>query len=250
MKISIITVAYNAEATIGQTAASVLGQEQNRFSLEYIVIDGASTDDTLKALNPYRKSISHLICEPDSGLYDAMNKGIATATGDFIGILNADDTYAHKSVLSAVAAQLAESGAYALYGDLDYVADDGTGRVIRRWRSGTYERASFLHGWMPPHPTFFLAKALFDEHGGYSLDLHSAADYELMLRMLYRHGVRATYLPEICVKMRAGGISNSSWKDRLRANREDRAAWRMNGISPMPWTLILKPMRKIGQWVR
>ena len=249
MKISIITVAYNAEATIAEAVASVVSQRQDGFELEYIIVDGASTDETLAALEPHSDGIAHIISEPDRGLYDAMNKGVAAATGDFIGILNADDTYAHIGVLAAVAARLEETGADALYGDLDYVAADGSGRVVRRWRSGEMGPRSFLRGWMPPHPTFFLAKSVYAEHGVYSLDLRSAADYELMLRMLHKHRVRATYLPDVLVKMRTGGVSNASWGNRLRANREDRRAWRMNGLRPMPWTLVIKPLRKLGQWI-
>jgi glycosyltransferase len=249
MKISIITVAFNAEATIAEAVASVVGQRQDGFEIEYIIVDGASTDETLAALEPHRDGIAHIISEPDRGLYDAMNKGVAAATGDFIGILNADDTYAHNGVLAAVAARLEETGADALYGDLNYVAADGSGRVVRRWRSGEMGPRSFLRGWMPPHPTFFLAKSVYDEHGEYSLDLRSAADYELMLRMLHKHRVRAAYIPDVLVKMQTGGMSNASWTNRLRANREDRAAWRMNGLRPMPWTLVIKPLRKLGQWI-
>ena len=249
MKLSIVTVAYNAEATIAQAAASVLGQQRTGFDLEYIIVDGASTDGTLAALEPYRDGIAQIISEADRGLYDAMNKGVAAATGDFIGILNADDAYAHDRVLAAVAARLVESGAQALYGDLDYVAEDGSGRVVRRWRSGTMGPRSFLRGWMPPHPTFFLARSVYAEHGVYSLELRSAADYELMLRMLHKHRVSAAYLPEVLVKMQTGGMSNASWGNRWRANREDRAAWRMNGLRPMPWTLVMKPLRKLGQWM-
>lgn len=250
MKLSIVTVAFNAEATIAEAVASVVGQRRTGFELEYIVVDGASTDGTLAALEPYREGIARVISEPDRGLYDAMNKGVTAATGDVIGILNADDAYAHDGVLAAVAARFAATGAEALYGDLDYVAEDGSGRVVRRWRSGEMGPRSFLRGWMPPHPTFFLARSAYAAHGGYRLELRSAADYELMLRMLHKHKVHTAYLPDVLVKMRTGGVSNASWKNRLRANREDRAAWRMNGLRPMPWTLVMKPLRKLGQWVR
>ena len=249
MKISIVTVAFNAEATIADAVASVVGQQRTGFDLEYIIVDGDSTDGTLAALEPYRDGIAQVISEPDRGLYDAMNKGVAAATGDFIGILNADDAYAHDRVLAAVAARLVESGAQALYGDLDYVAENGSGRVVRRWRSGTMGPRSFLRGWMPPHPTFFLARFVYAEHGVYSLGLRSAADYELMLRMLHKYKVSTTYLQDVLVKMRTGGMSNASWGNRWRANREDRAAWRMNGLRPMPWTLVMKPLRKVGQWL-
>ena len=249
MKVSIITVALNAETTIAAAAASIVGQRQDGFELEYIIVDGASTDGTLAALEPHRDGIAHIISEPDRGLYDAMNKGVAAATGDFIGILNADDAYAHNGVLASVAARLGETSAQALYGDLDYVAADGSGRVERHWRSGVMGPRSFLQGWMPPHPTFFLAQSAYAEHGVYSLELSSAADYELMLRMLHKHRVSAAYLPDVLVKMRMGGVSNASWGNRLHANHEDRRAWRMNGLRPMPWTLVMKPLRKLGQWM-
>ena len=250
MKISIVTVAFNAEATIAEAVASVVGQRQAGFELEYIIVDGASSDGTLAALEPYRNGIAHIISEPDRGLYDAMNKGIATATGDFIGILNADDAYAHIGVLAAVAARLEETSAKALYGDLDYVAADGSGRVVRRWRSGETGPRSFLQGWMPPHPTFFLARSMYTSHGVYSLELSSAADYELMLRMLHKHGVSATYLPDVLVKMRTGGVSNASWGNRLRA--KSRRPTRMaheRAAAGVPWTLVMKPLRKLGQWM-
>lgn len=250
MKLTIVTVAYNAEATIAEAVASVVEQKRTGYELEYIVVDGASSDGTLAALAPFSDRIDRLISEPDHGLYDAMNKGLASATGDFIGFLNADDTYAHSAVLSTVASRLLQTGAEALYADLDYVAADGTGRVVRRWRSGTFNRRNFWWGWMPPHPTFFLSKGRYDSHGGYALDFHSAADYELMLRMLCKQHVRAEYVPEVIVNMRIGGVSNASWRNRLHANREDRRAWRMNGLRPMPWTLVMKPLRKLGQWIR
>lgn len=261
MKLSIITIAYNAEATIADAVRSVTEQVPMGFELEYIIVDGASTDGTLERLAPFRDRISRIISEPDSGLYDAMNKGVRAATGDWVGILNADDAYAHPQVLANVVSALrsAEASAdpsaepvdkpvEALYGDLDYVDGAETGRVVRRWRSGAYRRLSFLHGWMPPHPAFFLKRTVYEQHGLFSLDLRSAADYELMLRMLYKHRIAAIHVPEVLVHMRTGGVSNASWKNRLRANREDRRAWRMNGLTPMPWTLLLKPLRKIIQW--
>jgi len=249
MKLSIVTVAYNAEATIADAVKSVVNQNRDGFELEYIIVDGASTDDTLKAIEPFRSEISRVISEPDHGLYDAMNKGILAATGDFIGILNADDAYEDNGVLKDVAQTLAESSTDALYGDLNYVDGNNPDKVIRRWRSGSMHSKSFLRGWMPPHPTFFLSRKLYIEHGLYSLELRSAADYELMLRMLQKHHTTISYLPRVLVKMATGGMSNVSWSNRLRANREDRLAWRMNQLKPLPWTLLLKPLRKLTQWL-
>ena len=248
MKISIVTIAFNAEATIADAVKSVVSQQKSGFELEYIVVDGASTDKTLTAIGPFRKDIDRLITEPDHGIYDAMNKGVAAATGDYIGILNADDMYAHDTVLQQVAALLQAQGPDALYGDLVYVNREDTTRVTRKWISGAYRKQSFLHGWMPPHPTFFLHRTAFEKFGAFNSELKSAADYELMLRMLFKHALTAAYLPEVLVRMRVGGISNASFKNRWRANREDRLAWRMNKLRPLPWTLALKPLRKIAQF--
>lgn len=245
MKLSVVTVAFQAEATIARAAASVIGQQGAGFELEYIVVDGASADGTLAALEPFRDRIDRLISEPDRGLYDAMNKGWQAATGDVVAFLNADDVYADECVLERVSAAFRE-GVEGVYGDLVYV--DGE-RVTRHWVSGTYRPGAFKAGWMPPHPTFFARRDAFEKWGGFRLDLRSAADYELMLRFIHVHGMRLAYLPEVLVRMEVGGVSNASWKNRLRANREDRMAWRLNGLTPWPWTLWMKPLRKLGQFV-
>ena len=251
MKISIVTIAYNAESTIAEAVKSVVGQKGSNFELEYIIVDGASTDGTLAAIEAFRSRITTVISEPDQGLYDAMNKGLTAATGDFVGILNADDCYAHDHVLSNVVQMLSTSAADSLYGDLVYV--DEQDQVVRHWisgglRQGKFNPGGFLNGWMPPHPTFFIRKNAYNLHGGFNLALKSAADYELMLRMLFKHQVSTAYLPEVLVRMRTGGMSNVSWGNRWRANREDRKAWRLNGLTPRPWTLIAKPLRKLSQW--
>ena len=251
MKISVITIAFNAQETISAAVESVVSQRGDNFELEYIIVDGASTDGTLAAIEPHRESISTVISEPDQGLYDAMNKGVEAATGDFIGILNADDQYAHDAVLRNVAACLLSSSADSLYGDLVYINE--ANEITRHWKSGGYRNGrfnprGFLNGWMPPHPTFFLRKSAYQRHGLFNLQLRSAADYELMLRMLFKHRVSAVHLSEVLVHMRTGGVSNASWSNRVKANREDRMAWRLNGLSPRPWTLIAKPLRKLPQW--
>lgn len=250
MKLSIITIAFNAADTIEDAVQSVLSQRQDGFELEYLVIDGASKDATLEILAPYRDRLT-LISEPDKGIYDAMNKGISLASGDYVGILNADDLYAADDVLMRVAALFKSSRAKSIYGDLVYVDRDDPTEVTRTWNSGAFNRQAFLHGWMPPHPTFFVQKSVYDTHGLFSLELRSAADYELMLRFLFKTGITTAYLPSILVRMRVGGLSNASLGNRWRANREDRQAWRMNGITPYPWTLFLKPVRKVSQlWKR
>ncbi len=247
MRCSILTVCLDAGPTIEQTTESVLAQAGVE-ELEYLVVDGASSDDTLARLEPYRGRITHILSEPDQGPYDAMNKGIELATGDAIGILNAGDRLADEHVLAEVLATLEESGADAVYADLDYVDEEEGQRVVRRWRSGAWVQGAFLRGWMPPHPTLVVRRELFERYGGFELSLESAADYELMLRFFHVHGARLAYLPRVTVKMRVGGRSNASLRHRLRANREDREAWRLNGLTPPPLLRVRKPLSKLWQF--
>ena len=252
MRISVITVCYNAASTLKDAVESVLGQVPDAeapFELEYVVVDGASTDGTLDLLAPYRERIATLISEPDQGLYDAMNKGVQAATGDVVAILNADDVYASTDVLARVAATFRNSGAEAVYGDLHYVAADDLSQVTRRWKAGAYAPGAFRRGWMPPHPALFVRRACYQRWGLFTLALQSAADYELMLRFIHRHGMTLAYLPETLVLMRAGGVSNASLKHRIRAHREDWKAWRMNGYHPTVFTMLAKPLRKLPQFL-
>ena len=252
MRISVVTVCYNAAPTLADAVESVLGQLPDRqapFDLEYIVVDGGSTDGTLDLLEPYRDRIATLISEPDRGLYDAMNKGIKAATGDVVAILNADDVYASNEVLARVTALFRASDVEAVYGDLHYVAADDVSRVTRSWQAGTYRPDAFRRGWMPPHPTLFVRRACYDRWGLFTMALRSAADYELMLRFIHRHGMSLAYLPETLVLMRAGGVSNASLMHRIRAHREDWKAWRMNGFQPSLLTMLAKPLRKLPQFL-
>jgi glycosyltransferase involved in cell wall biosynthesis len=246
MKVSIITVVYNGADTIAEAIESVLGQTYP--GIEYIIIDGASTDGTQAIIARYADRIARYVSEPDTGLYDAMNKGLHLATGDITGILNADDIYRHPDVVSRVVTLMQHHNADAVYGDLVYADRANPDRVTRNWRAGQYRPGAFLNGWMPPHPTFFVKTTLYRQHGYFSTDLRSAADYELMLRLIHKHQIRLAYLSEIMVVMRTGGISNSSVKNRLRANREDRLAWQMNGLIPRWYTLWIKPLRKLQQF--
>lgn len=246
IKITIITVAYNAEDYIEDTIKSVMMQDYD--NIEYIIIDGASTDNTVNICNKYKDQISKIISEPDKGIYDAMNKGIENATGDIIGILNADDFYAYPSVVSDVVNLFESNKSNAVYADLNYVKQDDVTEITRKWISKAYKPNAFLKGWMPPHPTFFLEKSCYDKYGTYSLELKSAADYELMLRMIHKHQISVSYLNKTTTHMRLGGVSNASFKNRLKANKEDRRAWEMNGLKPGVFTLILKPISKISQF--
>jgi len=248
MKISIITVSYNSAKTIGETIRSV--QEQVYPDIEYIICDGASKDTTLEIINNFNNLGNiRLISEPDKGIYDAMNKGLKIAEGDVIGFLNSDDFYCGPSVISKVAECFQQTGCDALYGDLYYVDHQDINKVVRIWKAGPYKKNSFKFGWMPPHPTFFVRKEVYERYGGFNTLLKSAADYELMLRFIYKNQIKISYLPIFMVKMRAGGVSNASWKNRIRANNEDKFAWKLNKVTPYFFTTWLKPIRKITQFL-
>jgi glycosyltransferase involved in cell wall biosynthesis len=223
--------------------------QQDYPGIEHIIVDGASQDGTLRIVKEFNHNIS-IISEKDNGIYDAMNKGIRAASGDIIGILNSDDVYVEPKVISKIAAVFQDPAVLCCYADLQYMDARDTNRITRTWKSGNYHSGSFYWGWMPPHPTFFVRKSVYDEVGLYNTDMQSAADYEMMLRILVNHKMKAFYIPQIIVKMRTGGVSNASVKNRLRANREDREAWRINGLKPYFFTLYLKPLRKITQFLK
>ena len=246
MKLSVVTVAYNAAATIGATCASVAAAAAAGMDLEHVVIDGASSDGTLEAIAPFRRGLACLVSEPDAGLYDAMNKGLGLTSGEYVAFLHADDVYADPTAVMRMVEVLMASGADAGYADLEVV--DGGGRVVRVWRGGPYREGAFRWGWMPPHPTFIARRTALLAAGGFNTTFKFSADYELMLRLMHREGIQVVYHPEVLVRMRAGGVSNATWQGRWRAHREDWNAWSINGLRPAPWTLPLKPLRKISQF--
>jgi len=247
MKISVITACYNSEATIRETIKSVLSQ--TGADLEYLVVDGRSTDRTLEKLKPFRDRIDLVISEPDRGMYDAMNKGVARATGDIIAILNSDDIYADSTVLEAAVACFEKNKTEVVYGDLHYVAQDDLEKTVRDWKSGDYRDGLFKSGWHPPHPSFFVRRSVYEEFGGFNLELRIAADFEFMLRVLYKHKCSVVYLPEVLVKMRMGGTSNRSIANIIKANCECYRAWRINGYgwATAVGATVLKPLRKCSQ---
>ncbi len=246
MKVSVITVVYNAEKYIESAIQSVLNQTY--ADIEYIIVDGKSTDSTMEIVNKYKDRIALILSEPDKGIYDAMNKGVSKATGEVIGILNADDFYVNSEIIENVVDCFEKKSTDTLYGDLVYVDPDDTKKVIRYWRSGNFKRSRFRYGWMLPHPTFFVRSKVYINYGSFNLALKTSADYEFMLRVLYKNKVSTQYLPKVMTIMRSGGSSNASLTHRIRANAEDRKAWKINGLRPTLFTRYLKPIRKVMQF--
>jgi glycosyltransferase involved in cell wall biosynthesis len=243
MRISVVTVCYNSVSTIEQTLVSVA--RQTHPDVEHIVIDGGSTDGTLDVLERHRAGLAVVVSEPDRGLYDAMNKGWSRATGEVVGFLNADDSYASTDVLAAIATAFEESGTDAVYGDLELV--DRAGNVVRVWRSGPFRRLKYHLGWMTPHPATYVRKTLFERYGGFTLGLSISADYELMLRFFFRHRASVQYLEKNLVRMTAGGASNRSLSNIARANWQVFRSWGMNGLFTTPTIMLTKPLSKLAQ---
>ncbi len=246
MKVSIITTCYNACDTIADAIRSV--NEQSYNNIEHIIVDGASTDGTIDIIERSSSCARKIVSEPDKGIYDALNKGIDIATGTIIGILHADDIFYNERIIESIVDAFA-NGIDAIYGDLQYIKKDAYGIVVRHWKAGTYVVRKWRWGWMPPHPTFFCKKECFDTFGKYDLTFWGSADYELMLRFMYKHNIAVSYLPQVMTKMRVGGQSNMSFKNRLRANQEDRRAWRVNHLRGGFFASLCKPLRKIWQWI-
>jgi len=244
---SIITPVFNGGATIRDCLQSI--DNQTFQDIEHIIIDAGSTDSTLAIINEFPARYRRVFSEKDDGIYEGMNKGLESASGDIVGILNADDMYADAQVLEDVFRVFEDPRLNSCYGDLKYVDFYDTTKTVRFWKSDDFDLNRFRWGWMPPHPTFFVRRKMYKKYGGFNVELGTAADYELMLRLLARYKITTQYLPKLLVKMRIHGVSNRSLVRRLAANRMDRKAWVVNGLKPLPWTFICKPMRKLGQWI-
>lgn len=240
MKLSIITVCYNSAETIGHTLRSV--REQTYENIEHIIVDGGSTDGTLGVVASEGAHVTTLVSEKDHGIYDAMNKGIALATGDVVGFVNADDFYASPNVLRDVAAAFEQTDADCCYGDLCYVRQDEPTRTVRYWRSTDFAPGLFEKGWCPPHPTFFVRRSVYQRLGGFDLNFRIAADFELMARYLGASRISSHYIPEVLVKMRLGGTTNRSLKNILIQNIEIRRALSKNGIRSSLVSFVLNKL--------
>lgn len=246
MKVSVVTAVFNRVDLIADAITSV--QAQSYSDIEHIIQDGGSTDGTLAKIAGADKATIALISEPDRGIYDAINRGIERASGDIIGLMHSDDFFAHSEVIAKVAAKFSDPQVDGVYGDLQYVSASDSSRVVRHWISGEYSPRLLTMGWMPPHPTLYLRREVFERFGLYDTSFKIAADYDAMLRYLVKGGIRLAYIPEVLVKMRLGGESNRSLERILRKSREDYRAMRRNKVGGLG-TLAAKNFSKIGQFL-
>ncbi len=246
MKVSVITIAYNSGNSIADAIESVL--RQTYPDIEYIIVDGQSKDNTMEIVKSFGSSITKCISEPDEGIYDALNKGIRLAEGDVVGFLHSDDIFAGPDIIADVVALFSEKETDSIYGDLQYVYKNDTSRVFRNWKAGTFSMQKLRFGWMPPHPTFYVKKQVYDKYGLFDTGFDIAADYECMLRFLGKHRITTAYLPRVMVKMRVGGASNRSLKNIIQKSKEDLRAMKVNQFGDII-TLVGKNLRKLNQFL-
>ena len=246
MKFSIVTVVRNGAHTIRDAIDAV--RTQQFPSVEHVIIDGASTDGTLEVIDRYRHQLGKVVSEPDKGIYDGMNKGLELATGDVIGFLNADDVYADDQVLRDVSVYFQEPSVDAVYGDLVYVSASDLGRVVRYWRSGEFQPGRFKSGWMPAHPTLFVRREVYRRFGGFDLSFRLQSDFDLTMRLLEVHRIKAVYLPRILVRMRLGGATNRSILNVIKGNIEAYRACKKNGVEVSPSFILRKILSRVPQF--
>ena len=250
MKISIITATYNSEVTLSSCMTSVL--QQSFQNIEYVIIDGNSKDETLELVKQHQLKFPQIefkiLSEPDSGIYDALNKGVQLAAGEVIGFVHSDDVLADNQIISKLANQFEKKNIDGVYGDLQYVDKNNIGKIIRYWKSTNFNASLLKKGWMPAHPTLFLKKEVYEKHGKFNLSFKISADYDFMLRILKDDSLKFTYLPTVITKMRVGGASNRSIKNIIQKTKEDYRAVRLNNIGG--WYLIfLKNISKVRQFI-
>lgn len=249
MKVSIITVCYNAAKTIEDTIRSVLSQTYD--DIEYIIVDGASSDDTLGIIKRYKDRIATVISERDSGIYDAMNKGIEAATGDIVGILNSDDFYISNEVISKMVELFETKKVDSVFADLVYVRPDDLQKVVRYFDSSKFDIEKFAFGLMPAHPTFFVKKEIYERFGYFKTDYKISADLDIMMRFLYTNKISYFYLNEPIIKMRLGGVSTSGLRNMLLTNNlEALRACRENGIDTNLFKILSKYPKKLFELIK
>ena len=243
MKVSIITITYNAENTIFNSLNSVFSQSYK--NIEHIIVDGDSKDNTVKICKEFNH-ISKLISEPDKGVYDAFNKGIKLAAGDVIGFLNADDTFYNENSIQDIVDAFSNNETDIVYGNLDYVNEES--KVIRNWISRPYAKGLVKKAWMPAHPSFYCKKEVYECLGGYNDSFKIAGDFELCLRFLEINNIPSLYLNKKVVKMLVGGISNSGLKSKLTIFKEELRAFKINNISVNPVLFFFYKLKKLKQF--
>jgi glycosyltransferase involved in cell wall biosynthesis len=248
MKISIITVVYNNERTIIDAMQSVLSQSYE--NIEYVIIDGGSKDNTVSQISQFNDKLGYFVSESDKGLYDAMNKGIQACTGDVIGILNSDDLYQDLEVISDVMKEFNNNPDLDIvYGDLVYVKSEDTSKVVRNWKSKAYYNRFFENANVPPHPSLFVRRKVYQEAGLFDLQYKLAADYEFMLRMFKKHNFKSKYINRLIIKMRLGGATNQSFTNVLNQNKEILKAWKNNGFKIPVYLMPLRIFKRLIQFV-
>ena len=247
MKVSIITATYNSAKYIASSLNSIFNQDYK--DIECIIIDGDSKDQTKSIIETYQiKNLNiTLVSEADNGIYDALNKGIKLATGDLIGFVHSDDKLASPHIISELVLAIKEKQAFGVYGDLQYVSQLDTSKLIRDWKSCVFSKSLLKKGWMPPHPTLFLKKEVYQKHGNFNQNYKISADYDFMLRVLKDKTLKFVYLPHVIIKMRVGGASNKNLKNIILKTKEDYKAITSNKIGN--WvTLFLKNYTKFKQF--
>ena len=248
MLVSIITVCYNSEKFIKSAIESVINQTYK--NIEYIIIDGGSTDNTLKIIDKYKPSISKVISEHDNGIYDAMNKGISNATGDIICFLNSDDFYINNKVVSKLVNVFESKDIDCVFADINYVSQVEPKKIVRKWETGVFRKGSFAKGWHPAHPTFVVKKDVYNKYGCFNLQFKLAADFELMLRFLEKYKISNFYLPEALINMRLGGATNKSVSNIIKGNIECLKAFKTNNIRVSFFYPILRLFPKLKQLIK
>jgi glycosyltransferase involved in cell wall biosynthesis len=248
MKVTIITAVYNGQEHIASCIESVLSQDYPH--IEYIIVDGASKDSTLEIVKSYGSRIAQVISEPDRGMYDAMNKGLKLATGDIVGILNSDDFYVNNHIVSQVVSKFEETKADSLYADIAFVSKENLEKVLRYYSSASFKPWKFRFGYMPAHPSFFLKRSMYMQHGLFKPDFKLCADFDLLVRLYHVHKISAVYLPQMVVKMRMGGKSNQSLQNVMLLNREILRGCLENGIKTNLIFIYIKYFTKVFELLK
>lgn len=247
MKVSVITVCYNRKATIEQSIKSVLDQDYP--DIEYIIVDGNSSDGTQEIIRPYLDKIAKYISEPDKGMYDAINKGLGLATGDIVGLMHSDDVFYDTAVVSKIIEKFKNnSNINAIYGDGIYVTNDDEQKIVRNRIGGDYDYKRLKSGWLPLHPTVYIKKSIIEKYGYYNLDFKIASDTEFLLRYLFKHKINVAYLNTYIVKMRMGGLS-TSYRRAFEVLREDYRIYKFHNVSGI-WGVFQKKMLALLQYLR